>query len=37
MALSPSLVESPPIKTLSGLNKSSIAVPSAKNSGLDKI
>ena len=27
---------SPPIKTLSGFSKSLIAVPSAKNSGLDK-
>ena len=30
----PEPVESPPIKTLSDLNKSLIAVPSAKNSGL---
>ena len=27
----------PPIKTLSGFSRSLIAVPSAKNSGLDKI
>ena len=31
----PVLELSPPIKTLSGLIKSSIAVPSAKNSGFD--
>jgi len=30
------LESSPPIKTLSGFSKSFIAVPSAKNSGLDK-
>ena len=32
----PEGVSSPPIRTLSDLDKSSIAVPSAKNSGLDK-
>src|SRR5574343_22592 len=37
IAFCPSGVVSPPIKTLSGANKSSTAVPSAKNSGLDKI
>ena len=29
-------MSSPPIKTLSGSSKSLMAVPSAKNSGLDK-
>ena len=35
-ALSPDFVFCDPIRTLSDLNKSSIAVPSAKNSGFDK-
>ena len=37
MAFLPLSVCSPPIKTLSGTSKSLIAVPSAKNSGFDKI
>ena len=37
IASCPSGVVSPPIKIRSGCNKSSTAVPSAKNSGLDKI
>ena len=36
MASSPSLVCSPPIRTRSGANKSLMAVPSARNSGLDR-
>lgn len=32
----PSLLWSPPIKTLSGLSRSAIAVPSARNSGFDR-
>ncbi len=37
MAFWPSAVSSPPIKMRSGCNKSSTAVPSAKNSGLERI
>ena len=36
IAFFPESVSSPPIKTLSDLNRSFIAVPSAKNSGFDK-
>ena len=37
IALLPSIVLSPPINTLSGISKSLIAVPSAKNSGFESI
>lgn len=37
MAFIPVSVHSPPIKIRSAFSKSSIAVPSAKNSGFDRI
>ena len=37
IAFCPELLGSPPINTRSDLNKSSMAVPSAKNSGLERI
>ncbi|WVZ24134.1 hypothetical protein V8G54_002678 [Vigna mungo] len=37
MAFCPSGVSLPPMRTLSGLNRSSIAVPSARNSGFERM